>query len=50
MSYFLDFCVSLKPGKGGLTFRQTLPVLQKKMIPLITITTAYFVLIHSLCV
>ena len=45
MLFFKFFCV-FETWEKGLTLRQTLPILQKKMIPLITITTAYFVLIH----
>jgi hypothetical protein len=50
MSYSLDFCVSLKPGKRRSHFEVNVTRFAEKMIRLITITAAYFILIHLLCV
>jgi hypothetical protein len=50
MSYSLDFCVSLKPGKRRSHFQANFTHFAEKMIQLITITAAYFILIHPLCI
>jgi hypothetical protein len=46
MSYFLDFCASLKPGKRRSHFQANFTRLAEKMIPLITVIKGYFILIH----